>query len=106
MTELEPLAPGAVVVYYGSLPEQYGTHTIIGPCRYCDRCDEVFDQMWDQWYWNLTRRDQERARELFDRQFGHLFPRYELEGENGERLLCVRRSSLTPTDPIANRSDA
>ncbi|TMR90503.1 hypothetical protein [Nonomuraea basaltis] len=92
---MKPLTPGAVVVYYGSLPDQYGTWTVVGPCG-CERCDEAFDQVWEPWYWSLTRRDQARAGALFDRQYGHLFPRYELAGENGERLLCVRRSSITP----------
>ncbi|MEV0236822.1 hypothetical protein [Nonomuraea sp. NPDC050786] len=101
----KPLAPGAVVVYYGSLPEQYGTYTVVGPCS-CERCDKAFDELWEQWYWSLSRRDQARAGELFDRQHGHLWPRYELLREDGVRLLCVGRSSLTPVDPIPDGSDA
>jgi hypothetical protein len=97
MSTLEPLAPGTRVVYYGSLPERYGTWTVVGPCSNCERCGEAFDQMWDQWYWSLTSRDRARAGDLFNQQFGHLWPRYELENHHGLVLLCVRRSSLTLT---------
>jgi hypothetical protein len=103
VTTLVPLAPGAVVVYYGSLPEAYGTWTVVGLCSYCERCDAAFDALWEQWYWSLTRRDQARAGELFARQFGHLWPRYELESENG-RMTCVCRSSLTPVASNAEGS--
>ncbi|MEV4083034.1 hypothetical protein AB0J43_22475 [Nonomuraea fuscirosea] len=99
MTTFEPLSAGTKVVYYGSLPERYGTWTVVGPCgslERCERCAQAFDDLWEPWYWGLRPRDRERAGELFDRQFGHLWPRYELENENGLRLLCVSRSSITP----------
>ncbi|TYB71136.1 hypothetical protein FXF51_01500 [Nonomuraea sp. PA05] len=100
MSTLEPLEPGTRVVYYGSLPDQYGIWTVVGPCgqwEHCERCGKAFDELWEQWYWSLTPRDKARAGDLFDQQFGPLWPRYELERADGEVLLCVRRSSLTPT---------
>jgi hypothetical protein len=100
VTKVEPLAPGAVVVYHGSLTEMHGTYTVVRLCgslEHCERCDAFLDELWEPWYWSLNRRDQARAGDLFDRQYGHVWPRYELISESGERLLCVRRSSITPT---------
>lgn len=92
MTTLEPLTPGTAVVYYGSRPEHYGTWIVAGPCG-CDDCMKVFDEVWDQIYWSLPPRE----RPHIDKHY-EPYNRYELTGENGVRLLCVGRSSITPAD--------
>ncbi|MGR6921254.1 hypothetical protein ACU635_44020 [[Actinomadura] parvosata] len=92
MSTLEPLEPGTRVVYYGSLPEQYGAWTVVGLCC-CEDCMKVFGEVWDQIYWSLPPGGRPDIAKHYER-----YDRYELESESGDRLLCVRRSSLTPAD--------
>ncbi|MEU4576022.1 hypothetical protein [Nonomuraea sp. NPDC023979] len=90
MTQLEPLPRGAVVTYHGSLQAEHGTWTVAGPCA-CGGCMTVFHHVWDQIYWSLPLHE----RPNIDKHY-EPYNRYELEREDGDRLLCVRRSSITP----------